>query len=230
MGGQESSYISLQASDYELRISGVDRPMTTNDAHDMNAHYIQHRYNKLTIVNNNDAGRDLIFDLYECTAAQDIADSNFANPAQAMLECYNYAIRYTSGIPVEPFEKGIEPTDFAYFGKYWTIDKKTKVRIPGGVVSANAVNSYNYQTFKMYSKKFPWYGQRANNKWAMKGITRYWLLILEPEQNGTRYASAEDVASVWFKRLTHFKQINVGAHTTITAPNSLRLANSTPSN
>jgi len=191
--------IAQEMQKYQPRISGTDIAIDTNQARDNNVYYVQRAYAKLTIQNPNTA-KDLIFDLYECVAAQDIAAESFATPALAWSSMQQTVDDYATGTKGEIFTKGTEPTDCPNFGKYWKILKKTKVRIPAASDPVNA-----YQTFKMYSPRFIYRGQRFNLKFAIKGITKYFMIIIDPEQGPTRYVVGNTVARIYKHTNYHYK-------------------------
>lgn len=220
-GGQESSYINTEMNDIKYA-TGPTTALTGNAQG--RQHYVGRRYSKLTIQNLS-TSKDLIFDLYQCVAAQDIADSDYANPMIAWSTCRDNLINVTTGVMSFPEFKGVEPTDCPLFGKYWKVLKKQKVRIPlDPNTPANA-----YQTFKMSASPMFWDGTRTADKWAIKGKTKYWLMIIDPERGSTRYSGTESVAGIYIHRNTHYRPI-MGPSTPsipeqwqrlqITAPNS----------
>lgn len=208
-GGHESSYINTELAKYRVRYDGTDLSMATDQAREQLCHYVKRRYLKLTIRNDNTT-KDLSFDLYECVAARDISDSDYANPAITWNTLMLYAATSSGAISGSQTIRGSEPTDCPNFGKYWKILKKTKVRIPNNGIANNA-----YQTFKMYGKPHLWQGQTAQDKWAIKGITKYFMLIFEPEQIGNRYGVSESVVSIYGHRNSHYYPAN---NLNLTAP------------
>jgi len=198
-GGQESSYIQGEAKDYNLRENGADVVITAEESRENGGHFVKRRYSKLT-VQNTSPSKDLIFDLYECVAAQDISDPNYANPVITWTFLTGINEDQSTGTWGIPVLKGSEPTDCPRFGKYWRVLKKHKCRIPWDAAPANA-----YQTFKMSSRPFYWDGNRFKDKWAVGGLTKYWMMIIDPEQGSTRYAGIDLVCSVYGHRNTHFR-------------------------
>lgn len=219
----ESAFINRELGDYNVRINGIDVPMSTSDRVETFNHYVKRRYNKLTIRNDSDT-RDLIFDLYECLAACDIADAPFASPASAWKQIQaQYSSTSTGTAPV-PYLKGVEPTDFPRFGKYWKVIAKHKVRIPcdGTEQGVNA-----YQTFKMSGNKYMHRGIRNNSLFAVKGQTKFWMMVIDPEKFGIRYDTLFKTASIWFHRNTHFYPLNDGQHANVNV-NILSVNHPTP--
>jgi len=224
-GGQtESSWINQELSDYRLRIKGVDLTPTDNTSRDHNAHWVSRRYLKLTIRNRS-TDKDLSFNLYEMQAAMDISDANYANPVVTLAYLASLWAGVTTDLAGLIYAKGTEPTDVPTFGKYWKILKKYKVRIPFASNINNAI-----QTFKMHSKPHMHRGSRANEKYAIKGQTKYFMLIVEPEQGPAKYSGADTAIGVWGHRNTHYKtfQWDSQVHATNTAPNWMRSTLTTP--
>jgi len=203
---------------YQPRISGTDIAIDNNQARDNNVFYVQRGYAKLTIQNPNSA-KDLIFDLYECVAATDISSDTFATPALAWSSMQETVDDYATGTQGEIWLKGTEPTDCPNFGKYWKILKKTVVRIPAASDPLNA-----YQTFKMYSPRFIYRGQRFNQKYAVKGITKYFMIIIDPEQGPNRYVAGNTVARIYKHVNYHYKPLvgQGGLNNINAAPNWIR--------
>jgi len=207
-GSQENQYIATELGAYTPVINQVAAVVPVdNDMRDFTKFWIQRKYLKIT-VRNTSTDRDLIFDLYECVANKNIADAEMANPVAAWERCQDTVDRYAT----EPtagrgraFIKGTEPTDCPLFGRYWKIIQKQKVRIPPG---GSVVNPY--QTFKMHGPKMLWDGAKANNLWAIKGVTKYFMMIIDPEQSGTasRYGGTDPVCAVIAHRNTHYKPYN----------------------
>lgn len=229
-GLTENSYIATEMGSYRARINSVDVAMLENELRDNAEFWIQRKYLKLTIRNTN-VDKDLIFDLYECVAAMDISEAAYANPVQTWQTVQETAqiLSTNSGAGVgEAFIKGTEPTDCPNFGRYWKILKKEVVRIPA---QANVVNPY--QTFTMHSPRFLYKGKRFADKYAVKGITKYFMMIIDPEQSATasRYSGTENVGSVIAHRNTHYKPSNrVGQLIApVFTPNWIRQNLTTPS-
>jgi len=221
-GGQESSYINSEMSDYRPRVNGVDITPLASESRWTNSHYVKKRYSKLTIQNLSGT-KDLIFDLYECVAAQDIANDLYANPAITWRTLRNNWEEHVTGTAGEAYIKGVEPTDCPQFGHYWKILKKSKVRIP---FAANAANAY--QTFKMWGKPYNHKGTRFNGKWAVRGITKYWMIIIDPEQGSTRYAGVDVVMNAYCHRNTHYYPNNGEGLHAANLPQWIRLAITAP--
>lgn len=208
---RESTYINRELFDYQVRVNGVDVSLTDVDRIEQGQHYVKRRYNKLSIHNTNPNGKDLIMDIYECTAARTISDPQYRSPWAAWRSLqFQYGSTTTGNAPV-PQSKGLEPTDFADFGKYWHIDKKHSLRIPAG--GTDSLNSY--QTFKIHGKKYLHAGYKANTMFAMKGVTRMMMIVIDPERMATRYSGAEAVCDFYHHRNTHFYPTNIGQHASI---------------
>lgn len=228
-GLTENQYIATEIGAYRARINSVDVVQFDNDMRDYTNYWVQRKYLKLTIRNTN-TEKDLIFDLYECVAAQNIADQNYANPVVAWGTIQNVLqpLATDTANPGEPFIKGTEPTDCPTFGRYWKIIKKEAVRIPA---ASNVVNPY--QTFQMWSPKFFYRGAKFNNMWAVKGITKYYMIILDPEQSATasRYGGTDPVCAIIAHRNTHYKPVNAlnQLNAAINTPNWIKLNLTTPS-
>jgi len=205
-GGNESNLINKEMGDYRIRISGTDITASSdNMLRDNNAHYVKRRYLKLT-VRNRSTDKDLSFSLYECVAATDIADATYANPVIALLTLNNAFNEFQTATDAgELYARGTEPTDCPGFGKYWKILTKYKVRIPFATNINNAT-----QTFKMHSKPYMRYGQRFNGKWAVKGLTKYFMMIVEPEQGPLKYTDTDTCIGVFGHRNTHYRPMQVG--------------------
>jgi len=221
-GGSESSYINTELGDYRPRINGVDIDVTGYKRMIANKHVVSRRYSKLSIRNDSDT-MDLIFDLYECVAAQDISDLSFSTPARALMSCQQLYSQVSTGTQPVPQTKGLEPTDYANFGRFWKILKKHSVRIPAG---GTEQNNNSYQTFKMHGKPHIYDGERSSIKYCIKGRTKFWMMIIDPEKMATRYQTLWKVASVYFHRNTHWKPL-MGSHANVYV-NQLELINATP--
>lgn len=225
-GNNDLSYIAQQLNNYDTFINGVRVNPTTNQERDLNIFYVKRKYLKLAIRNTS-TSKDLIFDLYECVAKQNIADPNYANPTIAWKTTRDELNAFSTGNSAQPWMKGVEPTDCPQFGRYWKILRKESVRIP---FAANNINSY--QTFKMHSKPFLYKGDQFNTNWAVKGKTKYFMLILDPEQTASvsRYSGVENIASVMGHRNTHYKTAaNIGGiNPENTVPNWITLDITTP--
>ena len=226
---QENQFIAEEMAAYRPVINDVPVIRDFNDVRDFAKFWVQRKYLKLTIRNTS-VDRDLIFDLYECVANKNIADSNYANPVIAWDTCVKAVAPFATELAAgrgEAYIKGTEPTDCPLFGRYWKIIQKQKVRIPPGGTVVNP-----YQTFKMSSGKYLYDGAKANSLWALKGKTKYFMMILDPEQSGSasRYGGTDPVCAVVAHRNTHYKpfnrvgQMQYGVYT----PNWIRLTNNAP--
>lgn len=216
--------IAAEMGRYLPRIRGADVALDLENQREFNKFFMKRNYIKLTITNYSGT-RDLIFDLYQCVAAQDIADADYRNPVIAWQTIREAHRDYTIIDPAiagqgagEPWMKGIEPTDCPQFGRYWKILKKESVRIPFATSSFNS-----YQTFTMFGKPFLYKGDKFNDKHAVKGLTKYFMMVIDPEQSrGTsRYGGTDFCALIKGHRNTHYKTLsNVGGlHAENSAPN-----------
>lgn len=187
--------------DYTVRINAADVSYAGADSRgEKSALWVKNSYLKLTLQNRNEL-KDLIFTLYECVAAQDISDPNYANPAFTWKYLYdNNASTGTDTIAdwTAPFQKSVEPTEQPRFGRYWKIVKKTKCRIPYGIQDGV---SFPYQTFKMYGNGKFMYKLKHQKLWAIKGKTKYFMMIIDPDRQAQRYTAAEQVMGWQCSRL-----------------------------
>lgn len=206
--------------------------------------FIKQKILKMTVHNNStptpagtaaaDAivAKDLIFDLYEFVAAQDIKDVAFKTPANAWA---SYAASGTQAMASSSvtggttnlldYYKGLTPLDFAGFGQWWKLLKKQRCIIPYNETEGTDP----YQTFTLHGKRYVHDPDKWRNLYAKKGITKFWVMVISPDQTDNTYTTptsgaASDVCNLYFQRITHYKPIVAsGTSKPNPPPNSTRL-------
>lgn len=206
--------------------------------------YIKQKILKMTVHNNSTptpagtpaadviVAKDLIFDLYEFVAAQDIKDVAFKTPANAWA---SYAASGTQAMASSSvtggltnlldYYKGLTPLDFAGFGQWWKLVKKQRCIIPFNETEGTDP----YQTFTLHGKRYVHDPDKWRNLYAKKGITKFWVMVICPDQSDNTYTTptsgaASDVCNLYFQRITHYKPIVAsGTGKPNPPPNSTRL-------
>lgn len=177
----------------------------------------------LTLENTNDV-KDVIFNIYECVAAQDITDETLSTPVRTWQTLQLASEILSTDAQLRGTDKGDEPTDTALFGKYWKILKKTKVRLPPASAEQGSAVVYNYQTFAMYASKMIW-RSRYNELYAVKGKTKYFMIVFDPDLTPRRYNStaepAEQVCRMQGFRSTHYRPMLSAFQAPISTANGL---------
>lgn len=206
-------YLAGKCDDYNIVINGsIIAGPTAGETAERSSSFCRRTYCELTIGNTNDpsagAARDLIFDLYECVAAANINDANYATPANTMYSCYTDVVPLTTGTAYSSATKGSEPWDYPRFGKFWTILKKQKVRIPYAEAVKGLAISQNYQTFRMYGPPLVYNAVKYNDTWAIKGKTKAFMMIIDTDVYRTRYVADEPVCEIFMHRKTRFQQLD----------------------
>jgi len=206
--------------------------------------YIKQKLLKMTVHNtrtpslnnvdpdNDIVANDLIFDLYEFVAAQDIKDVDFKTPCNAWaayasggVQAMNSSSTTGAGTNLLDYYKGLTPLDFAGVGKWWKMVKKERCIIPYN----STEGTDPYQVFQMHGKRYVHDPEKWRNLYAKKGITKFWVMVISPDQSDNTYTTptsgaASPVCNLYFQRITHYKPI-VGAGTIHdhAPPNSTRL-------
>lgn len=175
---------------------------------------------------------DLIFDLYEFVAAQDIKDVNFKTPCNAWaayasggVQAMNSSSTTGGSTNILDYYKGLTPLDFAGVGKWWKMLSKKRCIIPYN----STEGTDPYQVFSMSGKKYVHDPEKWRNLYAKKGITKFWVMVISPDQSDNTFTTptsgaASKVCNLYFQRITHYKPIpNTGKVHTHAPPNSTRL-------
>lgn len=110
------------------------------------------------------------YDVYECTAAKDIANTAYDDPASAMSFCLTQSPNYATSVNVN--QKGVSPFDVPSFGEWWTINKVTRVRL-----------SDNQKAVFTLKSNFIYDYERFTTKGAIKGKTRAFMVIADPTES-----------------------------------------------
>lgn len=118
-----------------------------------------------------------IYDFYQFVAAQDIADVSYRSPASTFDFLCTSAFNKSSATSY--FTRGITPLDVPYFGQYWTLLKKERVMFPPH--TTDILNTT--RTFTMFGDKKVINLEKFKGKYAVKGLTKMWLLIAYPLNN-----------------------------------------------
>lgn len=219
-------YLAAENNDYNPIIQGTITTIPTGALNTrVSSAFITRNHLTITIVNaNSDFQRDLVFDLYECTANMNITESAFATPANAFFQCGQDVTTYTTATGYNNYTLGAKPTDFARFGKYWTINKVQKCRIPYAEAGGGgATLTQNYQMYTMYGRKHAFNTVKHNDFYAIKGITRAFMIVFDPDVYRPRYDINEHMAVLYMERKTKWVNYNNGfqASNTLNLPNIL---------
>lgn len=112
----------------------------------------------------------LYADIYECTAAQNITDSNYSNPYSAWINaCIDQNAAFSGDTIAVATTKGKTPKQSKLFNKYWSVNKVTRIRI-----SNAAPFHYDMYTSGVYNANV------AADAYCLKGITKGIFLVLAP--------------------------------------------------
>lgn len=158
---------------------------------------------KMEISITNRLAVPLVYDVYECVAARDLgtADANYNYPTRCWIQCLLDAYvptDVTTNNPVRPVVQtaGQTPYDVPSFGRYWKILKKTRVLLPPGNTSEQMI----------MGNKFTMSGDRFNNNFAIKGLTKGVIIVGGVGDNSAAPASATpETTSVVTNKTWHFK-------------------------
>lgn len=111
------------------------------------------------------------YDVYTCTAAQDIASATYKSPALAMIQCLLDCQVPQGETLLNERSKGVTPFDVPGFGQWWIVNNVTRIRL--GPQQKN--------TFSLYTKGF-WDYEKFVGKFARKGVTKGFLVIARPNR------------------------------------------------
>lgn len=158
--------------------------------------YITHQ--RFSIALSNTTGYPLVFDVYQFVAAIDINQAAFANPYNAWVQGLQDAETYTDNRPTVN-TNGMTPLDTPGFGKYWKLLKKDRIYLSGGAQAEIPMTGLHKRRVKL---------NNIQNKYAMKGLTQYFLVVggigddgFLPDGSGTPQKVFETVCS----QSTHVK-------------------------
>jgi len=121
----------------------------------------------------------LYCDIYECLAASNISESDYATPADAWvnsLALQNAA--FTGDTVSTALIKGATPKECALFKKYWSIVKVTRIRI-----ASPAPFHYDMHTKGIYNS------QTARDVYCIKGQTKGIMIVAAPIMTTTNPAN-----------------------------------------
>lgn len=119
----------------------------------------------------------LFVDIYECVAAQDIIDSQFATAKQAWEQCLTAngeSDQTTTRAKLTYNFTGCTPYQAPGFAKYWKILKKTRV-----LCAASSKTNYTYYTKGRFINNAKVVGQ-----YATKGLTKDLIIVANPTFHG----------------------------------------------
>jgi len=116
----------------------------------------------------------LYIDIYECTAAKNIDNVGYATPADAWTSCLLDQFQPFTGdnTPINT-RKGARPSDCPSFGRWWSTDKVTRVRI-----ASPAPFHYDMTSNGVYSTKDD--TSFSGGKYCHRGITKGIIIVVAP--------------------------------------------------
>lgn len=133
----------------------------------------------------------ILYDVYTFVATQDISDNAYSTPvsAWANLMALNKTLTVSGGTAPTPYANGIIPYDAPGFAKYWKVLEKQRVYLGGGQTSE----------FITKGSKYTLKGGDTLNKYALKGISKY-MLVVAAIGNNSQLPVASIVASIVTQR------------------------------
>lgn len=134
------------------------------------------------------------YDVYECTAAQDIASSSYKNPYQTLNTLSTGAQTFNADTKISLGRVGMTPFDVPNFGSWWKIDRVSRIRLGVGQKADIVMNS-----------KGIWDYDRFTTKFAIKGKTRACLIIARPTICGPISTTSFENCTIISQKVFKFK-------------------------
>lgn len=139
----------------------------------------------------------VLLDIYECISTNSHTSSNHLTPYNTW-DTLDAATEPGSNSAGDFSGKGITPWQCPGFGKYWSILKKTRLRL-------TALEPHNYQMIGVpgfYS------GKETSSHYCLKGKTKGLLFVICGEPYLTGIANTTNLLDIMLNRTVHYKLPN----------------------
>jgi len=136
----------------------------------------------------------VILDIYECIASQ--TQSTYLTPASTW-NAVDSSLEQLGNNAGNSVSKGMTPWQSQSFGQFWTILKKTRIRM-------TPLEPHCYQLRGVPGI----YSGTENTNYVVKGKTKGLLFVICPEQYQTGIANAVPIIDIGFNRTCHWKLPN----------------------